>query len=661
MENMIKTAKTAGFCYGVKRAVDSVYEKVAEGEKIATLGALIHNRQVVDDLKNKGVFVYDNVSDVPKGVKLVIRTHGVGKYVIDEIKQRGIEYIDLTCPFVAKIHNIVREYYDKNYQIIIVGDENHPEVKGINGWCNNSAYITYSYNDKNIVQFAQKNVCVVAQTTINREIFEKIVQFIKKTCKSTLVFDTICNATKYRQAEAESLSAESDIMFVIGGLESSNTRKLYEISKSNCELTYHIETFEDIPQNIYYKNKKIGITAGASTPSRIIEEVFTTMEEKNKNEVESFAEMFEQSEMSEIRNGDIVEGTIVEVKDNEAIVELAGFKFEGQLLAEEVTDDPNAKLTDILKKGETIKVVVKAVLENDGKVVLSRKRLVLEENWNKMQEAFENKTVLEGKIIKAVKGGVIALTDGTQVFIPAKHAAERYVQDLTTLIGKEVSFKLIDIDDKRHRVVGSVRVVVEEEKKAVEDKFWQDVAEGKIAEGQTVTGVVKKVPAFGAFVDIGGVDGLVHISELSWNKIKDPTEIVKEGDTVSVYIKSLDPETKKISLGYKKQEDNPWVIAQNKYNVGDVVSCKIVRMMSFGAFAEIIPSVDGLIHISQIADRRIEKPEDVLQIGQVVDAKITDANWETKKISLSIRELIAPKKTEEAEEAAEVAEETTEE
>lgn len=656
MENNIKIAKTAGFCYGVRRAVDSVYAFVANGEKIATLGALIHNRQVVDDLKSKGVEVYDSVADVPCGVKLVIRTHGVGADVIDTIKNKGIEYIDLTCPFVAKIHKIVSEYHQKGYQIIIVGDANHPEVRGINGWCGNSAYITYSCNDENYVQFAQKNVCVVAQTTINRENFKKIVQNVEKTCKSTIVFDTICNATKDRQTEANVLSSESDIMFVVGGKESSNTCKLAEISKSNCPLTFHIETFEDIPQNIFIKNKKIGITAGASTPSRIIEEVFTTMEDKMKRE-ESFAEMFEQSEMNEMHNGDIVEGTVVDVKDSEAIVQFVGFKFEGQLTAEEVTDDPNAKLTDILKIGETIKVVVKAVLENEGKVALSRKRLVQMENWSKMQEAFENKTVLEGKIIKAVKGGVIALTDGTQVFIPAKHAAERYIQDLTTLLNSTVSFKLIDIDEKRRRVVGSVREVLEQEKKNVEDKFWNDVAEGTIAEGQTVTGTVKKVLAFGAFVDIGGVDGLVHISELSWNKIKDPTEVVNEGDTVSVYIKSLDAETKKISLGYKKQEDNPWVIAQNKYNVGDVVSCKIVRMLPFGAFAEIIPSVDGLIHISQIADRRIEKPEDVLQIGQVVDAKITDANWETKKISLSIRELIAPKK----EEAEETAEETTEE
>ena len=651
MDGIIKTAKTAGFCYGVKRAVDEVYRQADGEKKIATLGALIHNKQVVDELRQKGVEVYDSVSEVPDGVKLIIRTHGVPKNIIDEINERGLEFEDLTCPFVKKIHNIVKEHSEKGYAIVIVGDKDHPEVKGINGWCGNNAYITYSLDMNFISEIAQKKVCVVAQTTINREIFDKITQFIKKTCKDTLIFDTICNATKYRQAETAELSAQSDVMFVIGGHESSNTRKLFEISRSNCECTYHIETFEDIPRNIYYKNKKIGITAGASTPARIIEEVYTTMEEKLKNE-ESFAEMFEKSEMSEIHNGDIVEGKIVEVKDNEAIVELQGFKFEGQLLVGEVTDDPNTKLRDILQKGETIKAVVKAVLENDSKVALSRKRLVAEENWKVLQEAYENKTVMEGKIVKAVKGGVLASVNGTQIFIPAKHAAERYVQDLNTLVGTEVSFKLIDIDEKKHRVVGSVRALIEEQKKAVEDKFWQDVAEGKIVEGQQITGVVKKVPAFGAFVDIGGVDGLVHISELSWNKIKNPTEVVNEGDTVSVYIKSLDPETKKISLGYKKQEDNPWVIAQGKYNVGDVVSCKIVRMLPFGAFAEIMPSVDGLIHISQIADRRIEKPEDVLKIGQVVDAKITDINWDDRKISLSIRELLDANKEEPAEEEA---------
>lgn len=636
----ITVAKTAGFCYGVKRAVDAVYDKLGQGQKIATLGALIHNRQVVSDLESKGVKVYERVCDVPDDTTLIIRTHGVGKEIMDELHSRKIPYIDLTCPFVNKIHKIVNEHYNKGYQIIIVGDAQHPEVKGINGWCGGNAWVVYSTDLKIPVEIAQKNICVVAQTTINREIFGEIVQIIKKTCQTTLVFDTICNATKDRQTEAEEISKKCDVMFVIGGQESSNTRKLFEIAKRNCSAAFHIETFEDIPQGINLKNKKIGITAGASTPGRIIEEVLTTMDENVKNE---FEQLLEQYESKTLNNGDIVDGTVIEVNNNEAIVDLGGFKYNGILKADQITDDPYAKITDLVKAGDQITVYVVGVNDAEGKVVLSRKKLVAMESWNKIKEAYENGDILEGKIIKAVKGGVIALTDGSQVFIPAKHASARYVQDLTTLLNETVKFKLIDMDERRRRVVGSVRVILDAEKKAVEDKFWNDVAAGVITEGQNVTGTVKKIMPFGAFVDIGGVDGLVHISELSWNKIKDPSEVVKEGDVISVNIRSLDQEKKKISLGYKKQEDNPWVIAKTKYNVGDVVSCKVVRMMPFGAFAEIVPSVDGLIHISQIADKRIGKPEDVLEIGQVVDAKITDANWDEKKISLSIRALIEPK------------------
>lgn len=636
----VTVAKTAGFCYGVKRAVDAVYEKVEKscGVKIATLGQLIHNRQVVSDLESHGVMVYDDVSDVPSDVNLVIRTHGITKQALDIIEDRGIAYDDLTCPFVAKIHKIVKKHYDEDYQIVIVGDENHPEVIGINGWCDNTAVILYSCDDKIFDKIAQKKVCIVAQTTINREIFEQIVQFIKKTCKEVVFFDTICNATKDRQSETLELAKNSDVMIVVGGKESSNTRKLFEISKKHCPLTFHIETFEELPQNINLKNKKIGITAGASTPSRIIEEVYSTME--------NFEQMLEES-LKTINSGEVVTGTVVEVRNNEVIVDLA-FKYDGILSLDNLTDDPTVKPADLVKVGEEIEVYVVGVNDAEGKVILSRKKLVAMESWKKIQAACEEKTVLEGKVIQAVKGGVIVLTEGNKVFIPARQASERFVQDLTTLIGTNVKFRIIELDERRKRVVGSIRSVLEEARKAEEEKFWSAVEVGK-----EYTGTVKSITNFGAFVDIGGVDGLIHISELSWSKIKHPSEVVKEGDVVTVYIKDLNAETKKISLGYKKQEDNPWTIAQTKYNVGDTVSCKIVRMMPFGAFAEIMPTVDGLIHISQIADKRIGKPEDVLEIGQVVDAKITDANWEEKKISLSIRALIAPAEAEEA------AEETT--
>jgi len=644
---MIEIAKTAGFCYGVKRAVDKVYEAIDEGRKIATLGPIIHNRQVVDDLEMRGVRAYDNISEIPDDVAVVIRTHGVKKSIIDALS--GREFIDLTCPFVAKIHKIVKEHHEKGYTILIVGDENHPEVIGINGWCDDSAIITYDENFAVPQDVVEKDICIVAQTTINKNVFVQIVQNVKNTCKRVVVFDTICSATKDRQEEAYTLSAKSDIMFVVGGRESSNTKKLYSIAKDGCAETYFIETYEDIPQSIYLKNKKIGITAGASTPARTIEEVFTTMDEKIKNE-ESFAELFEQYGSKTLNNGDIVDATVVEVRNTEVIVDLGGFKYNGQLSVDQLSDDPYLKASDIVKPGDEIKVYVVGVNDAEGKVVLSRKKLIQMESWNKMKEAFENKEVLEGKIIKAVRGGVIALANDSQVFIPARQASLRYVSDLETLLGTNVKLRLTEIDDRRKRVVGSVRVLLEEERKAAMDEFWQAAEVGK-----EYTGTVKSLTSFGAFVDIGGVDGLVHISELSWNKIKHPSEVVKEGDVLKVYIKDINEETKKISLGYKKAEDNPWAIAKAKINLDDVVKCKIVRMMPFGAFAEIMPNVDGLIHISQIADKRIGKPEDVLSIGQEVEAKVVELDWDTNKISLSIRALIEPKVEEKVEEPAEVA------
>jgi ribosomal protein S1/(E)-4-hydroxy-3-methyl-but-2-enyl pyrophosphate reductase len=640
----ITTASSAGFCFGVKRASDAVYEAIAEGKKLASLGDLIHNRSVIEDLKNHGVFSYDRIEDIPNDCMIVIRAHGVGKDVYEKIANRP--YIDLTCPYVKKIHRIVEEYYNKGYQIVIVGDKNHPEVIGINGWCDREAVIIDSETKEINTNFGNKPLCVVAQTTIKKNNFVQIVQILKNTCKSTIEFDTICSATKNRQEEAAALAADSDCMIVVGGRASSNTRKLYEISKKLCSETYHVETADEIPHKQY---NKIGITAGASTPARIIQEVVKAMSENLKNE-ESFAELFERYDQKTLSNGDIVDGQVVEVRKNEVIVDLGGFKYNGQLAVDQITDDPSLEPSDVVKEGDTIRVYVVGVNDAEGKVVLSRKKLVAMESWNKIKAAYESEEIMEGKIIKAVKGGVVALSDGSQVFIPARQVSERYVSDLQSLVGTTVKFKLIELDERRKRVVGSVRVILEAERKAKEDAFWAAAEVGK-----HYSGTVKSLTSFGAFVDIGGIDGLVHISELSWNKIKHPSEVCAVGDVMDVYIKDINPETKKISLGFKKPEDNPWVIAQNKINVGDVLTVKIVRMMPFGAFAEIIPTVDGLIHISQIADRRIGTPEDVLTIGQEVQAKVTDVDWDEKKISLSIRALIEKeeKEQEPKEEAAE--------
>ncbi|MDY3928168.1 MAG: bifunctional 4-hydroxy-3-methylbut-2-enyl diphosphate reductase/30S ribosomal protein S1 [Clostridia bacterium] len=641
----ITVAKTAGFCYGVKRAVNEVTVLAQNGEKITTLGALIHNNQVVSQLEKMGVTVCDDVSEIKDDRLVVIRAHGLPKNTIEEIEAKGLKYLDLTCPFVKKIHHIVDEYYNKNYKIIIVGDKNHPEVIGINGQCNNEALIVNSIQDEIPPEFAKNKVCIVAQTTTNKNIFGQIVQNIKNTCQTPIIFDTICSATKERQDEAKVIAEASDIMLVIGGAHSSNSQKLFDIAKSACPESYFIENFEDIPQNIYLKKRKIGITAGASTPDSSIEEVFTTMDEKIKNE-ENFAELFEQYEGKTLNNGDIIEGTVIEVRANEVIVDLGGFKYNGQLSIDNLTDDPSKKPSDLVKEGDKITVYVVGVNDAEGRVVLSRKKLVAMESWNKIKAAYENGDILTAKIIKVVKGGVIALADSYQVFVPAKQISLRYIQDLESLLNTEIKIKLIDIDERKKRVVGSARVILAAEKKEKEDKFWAECEVGK-----EYTGTVKSLTSFGAFVDIGGVDGLVHISELSWDKIAHPSEIVNVGDVLHVYVKDINPETKKISLGYKKAEDNPWVIAQTKFHVDDVVKATIVRILPFGAFAQLMPNVDGLIHISQIADRRIEKPEDVLTIGEEVDVKITDINWEEKKISLSIRALIAPAVEEVKEEA----------
>ncbi len=641
---MIKVAKTAGFCYGVKRAVDEVYRRIDMGEKIATLGNLIHNRQVVEDMKKKGVIAYDSVENIPEGIKIVIRTHGVGKAVMDKIHDSGAEVIDLTCPFVEKIHKIVAKAYEEGKKIIIVGDKNHPEVKGINGWCNNEALIIYGIDEEIPKKFRENECCVVAQTTIKKEIFGQIVHFIKKTCKVVQFFDTICSATGTRQEEAKSLAKESDLMIVVGGKESSNTAKLYEIACEHCSECYHVENAEELPQNIYTKNKKIGITAGASTPGSIIEEVVRSMGEI-RNE-ENFAELFEQYGTKTLNNGDIVDGIVVEVRNNEVIVDLGGFKYNGQLAADQLTDDPAVKPSDMVKPGDEIKVYVVGVNDSEGKVVLSRKKIVQQESWNKIKAAFEAGEILQGKIVKAVNGGLIAICDEQQIFIPARQASEHFVKDLQTLVGQVVSLKLIEVDERRKRAVGSVRVLLEAARKEREDAFWSAAEVGKVYQG-----TVKSLTSFGAFVDIGGVDGLVHISELSWSKIKHPSEVVSVGDLLEVYIKDINAETKKISLGFKKAEDNPWVIAKNTLHEGDTVKCKIVRIVPFGAFAEIMPTIDGLIHISEIDTKRIEKPEDVLTVGQEVEAKILSINLEEKKISLSIKALIAPAVEEVAEEA----------
>jgi len=639
----VTVAKSAGFCFGVKKAVERVYELLEEGEKISILGELIHNKSVTDDLEKRGAATIDDVLACEEGSTLVIRTHGVGEAVTKKAQATACKVVDLTCPYVKAIHKIVSEQSRSGKKVVIVGDKNHPEVLGICGWVSGEYYVVNTADEAAALKL--DGVCVVAQTTINRTNFEKVVSQIEKNCTNVTVNDTICASTKVRQTEAQELSSQCDIMFVIGGKSSSNTKKLYEICKKNCEQTYFIENFEEIPQDINYKNKKIGITAGASTPQGIIEEVADTMEE-NKNVELSFEEAMEQT-LKTLNTGDVVEGTVVEVRPTEVIVDL-GFKSDGIIPASELTDDPDVKPADIVKAGDVIEVFVVGVNDGEGKTLLSKKKLDAIAGYKKLEEALESGKVMSGKVISTVNGGLIVSVEGSRVFVPARQASDRYTEDLSIFMNQNVDLRITEINTRRKRITGSIRSVLVEQKNALASKFWEDAEAGK-----KYTGVVKSIMPFGVFVDIGGVDGLVHISELSWNRIKNPSEVVSVGDSIEVYIKEINEETKKISLGFKKAEDNPWVIAQSKFNLGDTVSCKVVRFMPFGAFVELIPGVDGLIHISQIALKRVEKVEDELKIGQMVEAKITELNWENKRISLSIKALLAPEVVEEPEAAEE--------
>lgn len=654
---MIQVAKNAGFCFGVNRAVSATYEQIKQSKKnLFTLGEIIHNEQVIDDLEKKGVSVIETLADInPETDKVIIRAHGVSKQIYDELEERNIEYLDCTCPYVKKIHNIVHEKFLDGYHIVVVGKSQHPEVIGINGWCENTA--TILYDEEKCLQDLKKydKIAIVAQTTIDKVKFYKIIKILKNYCNEIQIFDTICSATSKRQDEAEKIAKESDVMIVVGGKDSSNSKELYLKCKHLCPQTYLIQTADQLAGKEQLTGQKIGITAGASTPAYIIKEVLNIMSEEKiiSNGEENFADILEQYLNSSIHTGQVIKGTVDRVSATEVNVNIPGYKGVGVISLDNLTDDPQVKATDLLNVGDEIEAFVIKTNDVEGIVQLSKKRVDSMKNMEKIKEAFETQEILTGKVVDINKGGLSALVNHVRVFVPNSLATERYTEDISFLMGTEVSLKIIDFNEQRRRAVGSIKAVLMEKKKELQEKFWADAEVGK-----AYSGIVKSLTNFGAFVDLGGVDGLIHITELSWGRIKHPSEIVNVGDVVDVYIKDLDSENKKISLGFKKAEDNPWLKVQSEMKVGDVINVKVVRLVPFGAFAEVIPFVDGLIHISQISDKRIAKPADVLTIGQQVDAKIIELDIEKQKISLSIRALLEEEK---AEEAAAPAEDAAEE
>ena len=642
---MVTVAKTAGFCFGVRRAVEMAEKACAKYGKIWALGDIIHNTHEVERLAKMGVHKAENVADVPDHVPVLIRAHGVPECVIRELEQKGCTLVDATCPFVGKIHRIVREESQAGRHIIVIGSRNHPEVVGIQGWCGASDVFetpeelqsALCENSEKGKMFREMPIGIVAQTTINRKTWDICIEIIKKQCTNAKIFGTICNATDERQAEARLLAGKSDIMIVIGDRKSSNTKRLYEISTSLCDRVLYIEDASGLNGEEVRGMEQpfIGITAGASTPAWIIKEVRNIMSDETRIETgsEDFAAMLEES-FKTLNTGDKVTGTVLKISSNEVHVDL-GVKHAAYIPMHELSDDPSFNLEESIHVGDEIEAVVVRVNDAEGTIVLSKKRVDQMKGWESIEAAKEEKTIIEGKVSEENKGGVVASAFGVRVFIPASQTGIPKGQPLSQLVGQTVKFRITEINRQRKRVVGSIRAVQQEERRAAAEKVWET-----IEVGNEYTGTVKSLTSYGAFVDIGGVDGMIHISELSWGRIKHPSEVVSVGDTVSVYVIGLDRENKKISLGYKRAEDNPWNVFTTNYEIGDTATVRILKFMPFGAFAQIIPGVDGLIHISQIANRRIEKPEEVLTKDEEVEAKIIDIDTEKKKVSLSIRALL---------------------
>ncbi len=683
---MIILAKNAGFCFGVKRAVDAVEKHI--GENIVTLGPLIHNKDVVQSLEDRGVRCISSLDEVKPGEMVVIRSHGASPQIYEQLKEKGIGYIDATCPFVKRIHERVLKAKENGQHVIIVGAVGHPEVDGILGWGGELAHAVYNDEDVEKLPHMQQAV-VVAQTTITHDKWHQILEALSNKVDEVIPFMSICSATQQRQNETKEIASKADVMIVVGGRESSNTRKLYELCRQYCKNVYHIEHKSELLLEKMRVGDIIGIVAGASTPDTMIREVFdymienekvlpvaeegqisseetaaidmvdtqddtgstadepTPATEENKTDSEDSenakaaeAPATEQDEFLEglekvvrLKKGQLITGNIVQVTDDDVCVNI-GYKSDGIIQRNELSmHDINPK--EVFHIGDEIEAEVISLNDGEGNVLLSRKRIEKKQNWQKMQEKVGSDTLYKCTIKKAVKGGVTTKIEGYSAFIPASHLSLKYVEDLKEFEGKEIEVTLIDADKKQERLVASHKSVLLRDKKEKEKQVWES-----FTKGERVKGVVKRLTEFGAFVDVGGVDGLLHISDLSWSRVKHPSDVVAEGQELELLILNVDPAKKKIALGYKQLQPKPWDMVPEKYLVGDVVKGKVVRIVPFGAFVQLEPTIDGLIHISQISTHRLEKVEDELRLGDEVEAKILEVNSEKRKISLSRRALL---------------------
>ena len=677
-------AESAGFCFGVRRSVEMAESVLARFGSCLSYGELIHNDDVVSALQEKGMRVIASPSEAGSGDRVIIRAHGVSSSVIDYLEAAGAEVVDATCPRVKHIHRIVSRAAEEGQYVLVIGMRNHPEVEAICGWCGACSVIE---SEEEASAWAQLHpdlvdhpICVVVQTTQTQRFFKNCVNSLKKRCTNLRIFDTMCFATFTRQNEAAELASRCDAMVVIGGKHSANSLHLAQICQEACPNVQIVERAAELDLIKLAGCETVGLTAGASTPSWIIKEVRKAMDELKVEEtiaVEeateataaeekapeaaapatetpaeevSFDAMLEES-LKSIYNGEKVTGVVTGISGTEVTVDL-GMKYTGFIPTTDFTD-AGEKVEDCVKLGDEIEALVVRVNDVEGTAMLSKKRLDNIKFWDDVEAAAENGSVVEGTVTETNKGGVVVNVKGVRVFVPASQTDLPREAELGQLLKNTVKLKITEVNKARKRVVGSIRRAAAAERHAMREELWNTIEVGK-----RYKGVVKSLTSYGAFVDIGGVDGMVHVSELSWGRIHNPAEVVKVGDELEVYVIGFDKDAHRISLGFKDPEANPWKLFTDQYSVGDVASVKIVKLMQFGAFAEVLPGVDGLIHISQVADHRIAKVDDVLHVGDVVDAKITAIDNENQKISLSIRALLEPEApSEDADEAEETAEE----
>lgn len=628
----IIVAKNSGFCNGVRRSVDLANKASEKNIKTYTLGPLVHNPTQVKMLEKKGVSVVDENEVLKiKNSQIVIRSHGVSENLKENLKKNFNEVVDATCPVLLNIYKKIIEKENEGYTIIIIGDKEHPEIKAMASYVNNGIIIKDETEAKNITNMSK--LYVVSQTTNRIDFFENIAHELEKTNDDVVIENTICNATRLRQEACKSLSKEVDCMIVVGGFNSSNTNKLYQIAQKYCENVQRIETVKDLPLQKLSNFNIIGVIAGASTPDQVIEEVVNRMDDLTNEELMNSIE----DSMKKIYPRDVVNGTIIDVKDDEVFVDIQ-YRADGIVKLDEMTEQQRENPKDNFEIGQEVEVYVIKLDDGEGNVSLSTRRVEGMKNWKNLREAYENDQTVEGDVTGANKGGLTARVMGINGFVPASQIAPYFVKNFKKFVGEHWDLKIISIDERKNRLVLSRKDIVEEKL----DEQWDE-----LEEGQVITGKVARLTDFGAFIEIGSLDGLLHVSDIAWTRVEHPKDVLNIGDDIEVKILKLNKEKNRISLGRKQLLEKPFAEFTNEHEVGDVITGKVVNLLDFGAFVEVSEGVEGLIHVSEISWDHVEKPSDELNVGDEVEVKILSIDPEEEKIGLSIKALKeAPERTE---------------